>query len=70
VGHKCGIIFCSFVSSLFNDTVRNSEYIESNDFLIMNELERMWKETVVDYFKVLYMYLLRWIEGKYEKSQM
>jgi hypothetical protein len=38
-----------FICILFNDTASNSDNIESNDILIMNdELERMWGETVVD----------------------
>jgi hypothetical protein len=33
-------------SSLLNDTVISSDYIVQND-VISNELERMWKETVM-----------------------
>jgi hypothetical protein len=37
-----------FTYSLFNDAVSISDYIASNERMIVNnELERMWKETVV-----------------------
>jgi hypothetical protein len=49
---KCHIIIYGicylFIYSLFNDTFSSSAYIASNERMIVNnELERMWKETVV-----------------------
>jgi hypothetical protein len=36
------------VCGLFNDAVNRSDYIASNDRMVLfNELERMWKEVVV-----------------------
>jgi hypothetical protein len=39
--------FIWVICGLFNDTVRNSHYIASNNKTFNNELERMWKEAVV-----------------------
>jgi hypothetical protein len=40
----CGFIF----RGSFNDVVSSSDYIDSNDWMIMiNELEIIWKEAVV-----------------------
>jgi hypothetical protein len=37
----------------FNDAVSSSEYVALNGRLKIDELERMWKEGIVAYFKVL-----------------
>jgi hypothetical protein len=42
--HSRAILFICF---LFNDAVNSSDYIVSDDRMI-NELERMWKEAVVE----------------------
>jgi hypothetical protein len=40
--------FYSFIYSLFNDAFNSSDYIASNERMIVNnELERIWKEAVV-----------------------
>jgi hypothetical protein len=40
--------FFLFIYSLFNDAFSISDYIASNERMIVkNELERMWKEAVV-----------------------
>jgi hypothetical protein len=41
------LIFCLFTYSLFNDACSNSNY-EVPNFRINNELERIWKDAVVD----------------------
>jgi hypothetical protein len=39
---------CSCSRGLFNDAVSNSAFVGSNEWLIINnELDRMWKETIV-----------------------
>jgi hypothetical protein len=49
---------CNFIRSTPNDYFSSSEYIVSNDWMIVNnELERIWKEAVVGYCKVLSRYL-------------
>jgi hypothetical protein len=59
-----------FIYSLFNDAFSISDYIASNKRMIVNnELERMWKETVVAQFKVLSRHLPGGTEGNHEKTQ-
>jgi hypothetical protein len=45
-----------FIHGLFNDAVSSSDYIASNDGMNMNELERIWKDTVVVLYTVLFAY--------------
>jgi hypothetical protein len=56
------------VSFLFNDTNSNSDYIASND-RTNNELERLWKEEVMDQHKVLPQNLLGVAEENHKKPQ-
>jgi hypothetical protein len=46
------------VHLLFNGAVSNSDNMASNEWMtVNNELERMWKEEVFSYLKVLYRHL-------------
>jgi hypothetical protein len=45
-----------FVCGLFNNAVSSSDYIASNNMMV-NELERIWKEAVMVYFKLLSWHL-------------
>jgi hypothetical protein len=59
-----------FIYSLFNDTFSKSDYIASNERMIVNnELERKWKEAVVAQFKVLSRHLPGGTKENHEKSQ-
>jgi hypothetical protein len=42
---------------LFDHFVTCSSYIASNDRIITNELETMWKEAIVIYFKIQSLHL-------------
>jgi hypothetical protein len=56
-----------FICGLFNDTVSSSDYIASNDRVITNnEQERIWKEAVVTYCKVLSRHLPGGTEENHE----
>jgi hypothetical protein len=51
------IVF-SLIYSLFNDAFSSSDYTASNETMIVNkELERIWNEAIVAYFKVLSRHL-------------
>jgi hypothetical protein len=45
------VVFYLFIYGLFNDAVWNSHYTVLNGRVI-HELERIWKDAVVAYFKV------------------
>jgi hypothetical protein len=38
---------CLSIYTLFNNAFSSSSYIKSNERYVSDELERMWKETVV-----------------------
>jgi hypothetical protein len=44
---KVYLVFNLFIHSLFNNAFSCSDYTVSNERMIANELERMWKEVVV-----------------------
>jgi len=45
--------FILFICNLFNDAARNSDYVASCDSVGINtELERMWKDAIISYFKI------------------
>jgi hypothetical protein len=44
--HSFTDLFILFIYDLFKDAVRRSDYITSN-YIMINELERMWKEVVI-----------------------
>jgi hypothetical protein len=47
--------------SCFNGAVSNTDNVVSDEWMIMNnELERMWKEGVIAYSKVLSQHFLEW----------
>jgi hypothetical protein len=49
---------CLFFCCLFNNLDRNSYYMLTNNYIIVTiELERMLKEAIVAYFKVLFRHL-------------
>jgi hypothetical protein len=46
-------------------------YLVSNVRMIVNSgLERMWKETILAYFKVLSQHLPDWVEVNHEEPQL
>jgi hypothetical protein len=50
--------YFKFVQSFINHAISNSDYIPSNDWLLVNnEVERMWKNVVVAWLKVIYRIL-------------
>jgi hypothetical protein len=66
---KHGVVICNFIYNLFNDAASNSEYIMSNDgILVNNELENTWKEAVAVKFNILSRHLPGWTDGDHEKS--
>jgi hypothetical protein len=40
-----------FLCGLFYDAVSTSDYIQSNNQVVNNELERRWKEAAMPYFR-------------------
>jgi hypothetical protein len=59
-----------FIYSLFNDAFIISDYIASNERMIVNnELESMWKEAVMAQFKVLSRHLPGGTDEIHEKPR-
>jgi hypothetical protein len=56
------------ISGLLSDAAISSDYSASNGGLI-NELERTWKEAVVDEFEVLSKHLAEKAEENHKKPQ-
>jgi hypothetical protein len=55
--------------NVFNNSSSKSDYIISKDKMIVNnELERIWKETVVVQFKILPQHLPEMTEENHEQS--
>jgi hypothetical protein len=59
-----------FISDFFNDAVTSSDNVASNDRMISEyELERIWKEAAMTYFKVLSWHLSGGTEENDDKPQ-
>jgi hypothetical protein len=60
----------SFLCSLFNNTISISGYIVLDESMpVSDELERMWKEAVMAYFKVLSRHFPGGTEENHEKPR-
>jgi hypothetical protein len=57
------------VYSLFNDAVSSSYYVALN-YGTNNELEKIWKEVVLTYFKVLSWHLIEATEKNHEHPKL
>jgi hypothetical protein len=60
----------AFAGNVFNNTISNSDYITSKEWMtVNNELDRTWKEVVMTQFKVLFWHLPRQTEKTHKKYQ-
>jgi hypothetical protein len=58
-------LYVVYLTTLYS----NSNCIASNERVISEELERMWKDAIVTIFKVLSRYLPEGTEERHEKPQ-
>jgi hypothetical protein len=57
------LVYC-----LFNDAVSSSRYTVTNSGLVINELQKIWKEAVMVWFEVLFQYCCRQTKKRLEES--
>jgi hypothetical protein len=64
------IIYFVLISHSINGAVSNPDYVQLNDSMIVdNQLERIWKEAIDTYFKVLSQHLHGVTEEDYKTPQ-